>query len=131
MKTGKQLLLLLVVLITHTACFGPGPITVPSSPFWNSLAYVGKQGQVGKSMTVEVVADCAQDWSSTGFRIVSGEVPPGLIFDGQSFSGSPQVGGTWLLQVRVQEPACRGDVFPDKDIFVMITVDHGRFQRMR
>ena len=43
---------------------------------------------------------------------------PGMIFDGEDFSGTPFDAGNWLLQVRIFEPECNG-VYADR-IFGLI-----------
>jgi hypothetical protein len=53
---------------------------------------------------------------------MEGEVPPGIIFDGEEFSGSPLRGGNWLIQVRVVDPSCNGAVYDDRDVWVNFSI---------
>ena len=77
-------------------------------------------------MRVRLVARCNGPWEIRTLRIMEGQVPSGLIFDGEEFSGTPNVGGNWLLQIKVIDPTCNGIVYEDKDVWLRFGIKGDR-----
>jgi len=82
-------------------------------------------------MRVRLTADCTGPWEINDLRVIRGEVPPGIFFNGKEFTGIPRRIGSWRLHTRVEGPTCDGVVYRDKDVYLTFHIQGNAPRRGR
>ena len=118
----RPILCFLLVLFTGCGSSTPLPDAGPGFSFLSSIKFTSGHGWPLQRMRVRLTARCNGPWEIGRLRLMEGEVPPGIIFDGEEFSGSPLRGGNWLIQVRVVDPSCNGAVYDDREVWVNFSI---------
>ena len=72
-------------------------------------------------MRVRLTARCNGPWKYS-VRIISGDIPTGIFFDGVEFAGKPRNAGSSLIQAKVMGPTCNGIVYEDKVVWLTFDI---------
>ena len=119
-------MLLIVLLCAGCGTSVPLVDAGPGFSFQSSIRFTSGHGWEGHYVRSRLTARCDGEWGFGEARIMQGEVPPGMIFDGEDFSGTPFDAGNWLLQVRIFEPECNGVIYADRDLWVNFSIKGDR-----
>ena len=121
---NKQMRFLLCILVMICAgCAAPPPRDVGMGfSFLSSIKYTSGRGLRGNRMRVRLTARCNGPWEVHSVRIISGDIPTGIFFDGVEFSGTPRNAGSSFIQAKVMGPACNGIVYEDKVVWLTFDI---------
>jgi hypothetical protein len=90
--------------------------------------YPDTKAKVGKHFQAKPSAECKREdgtdarWSSTGARVESGELAPGLVIEDAAIGGIATKPGTYSAKITVTGVTCAGKPQPDQTVDVTITV---------
>jgi hypothetical protein len=96
--------------------------------FYPDASARGLRARVGERMEASPAADCFNKegskarWATTGARVVSGELPPGLEIADGAIAGAPTKAGTWNATIRFAGVTCATSPVADQTIDVKIVV---------
>ena len=119
-------ILLFVLLCSGCGSSVPLEDAGPGFSFLSSIRFTSGHGWEGQYLRSRLTSRCNGDWSFGKARIMQGEITPGIIFDGEDFSGTPYDDGNWLLQVRIFEPECNGVIYSDRDVWINFSIKGDR-----
>ena len=90
--------------------------------------YPDHTAKVGKHFQAKPTATCKYDdgrdgrWATTGARVESGELPPGLAIEDGAVNGIPTKPGTYTARVTFAGVTCAGKQLDDQHVDVNVTV---------
>lgn len=106
----------------HTGAAGGG-----SAGF--SIAYPdAATGKAGKKFYAKPEGQCHYDngrdarWATTGARVTTGELPPGLTIEDGAITGTPKSPGTYRVKITFSGVTCAGKEIADPTIDVAIEI---------
>ena len=121
-----RILICTLVLICAGCASPPLRDAGPGFSFLSSIKYSSSRGLRGNHMRVRLSARCDGPWEVHTVRIMQGDVPSGIFFDGVEFSGTPRDAGSWFLQAKVVGPSCKGVVYDDKIVWLTFDIEGDR-----
>ena len=90
--------------------------------------YPDQTAKVGKHFQAKPAADCKYDdgrdgrWATTGARLDSGDLPPGISIEDGALNGVPTKAGTYSAHITFAGVTCAGKQQGDQHVDVTLTV---------
>ncbi|HTR55709.1 MAG TPA: hypothetical protein VMJ10_33765 [Kofleriaceae bacterium] len=92
------------------------------------VAFPEQSAHVGKHFQVQPTATCRYEdgrdarWATTGARVESGQLPPGIAIEDGALNGVPTRPGTFHAQLVFAGVTCAGKQLGDQHVAVTVTV---------
>jgi len=90
--------------------------------------YPDQAAKVGKHFQVKPAANCKYDdgrdgrWATTGARVDSGDLPPGISIEDGALNGVPSKAGSYSAHITFAGVTCAGKQQGDQHVDVTLTV---------
>ena len=108
-----------LVACTHAGAADPNAFGVT---FPDQGARVGKHFQIQPAATCHYEDGRDARWTTTGARVASGELPPGVAIEDGALNGVPTKAGAFHAQIVFAGVTCAGKQLGDQRVEITVTV---------